>query len=52
MLHNLRQRIVLVKPSKKTAIRMVPWLVYLTLLLLTISLGVADPGGGTPPGPT
>jgi len=45
---NLRYWPKLQKPSKNFLIKMIPLVLSVTLFLLTISLGAADPGSGPP----
>jgi hypothetical protein len=49
MLNRLRERLDIHKPTRLSVMRKIPFIFFLTLLLLRISLGLADP---TNPPPT
>jgi hypothetical protein len=51
MLQKLRNQIQFVKPSKITFYRLVPLILVACIVLLTVSIGIADPTTPPPPPP-
>ncbi|MHA2278494.1 MAG: hypothetical protein ACXAC2_22170 [Candidatus Kariarchaeaceae archaeon] len=45
----LRNRMKLLKPTQISFLRILPILVFTFILLLSVSIGLADPGTGPPP---
>ncbi len=51
MWNRLQGRLENYKPTRNLIPKLIPLIIFLTLFLIRISMGIADPTG-TPPGPT
>ncbi|MHA2031135.1 MAG: hypothetical protein ACW99Q_17280 [Candidatus Kariarchaeaceae archaeon] len=47
----LRENTKLLKPTRNTLLKLVPILLFTSILLLTVGIGLADPTTGLPPTP-